>query len=126
MGRLANSYSGWSKRASRGYKNHGWNEDATRGPRSAGGAQPKTWADAEVEIVDEPDRSLGQTAPMEATDREVASATGSSSELHRLLNSRNGSLNATDRRNAEANDKAHDLNKKSVLALEAQAKICGL
>ena len=43
------------------------------------------------------------------------------SELHRL-NSRKGSLNATYRRNAEANDKAYDLNQKSVPALDALAK----
>ena len=57
----ANSFSGWRKRASV-YKNHGWNEDATRGSPSAGGAQPETWADAEVEIVDEQNRSQGQTS----------------------------------------------------------------
>ena len=74
---------------------------------------------------------------LEATDRKAAGATGSSSggaatdkeaakrrlsELHRLLNSRKESLNATCRRHAEANDKAHDLNQKSVLALDAMAK----
>ena len=67
---LANSYSGWSKRASRGYCNHGWNEDATRGSPSAGEAQPETWADAEVEIAGEQSRSQGQTPTTEATDRE--------------------------------------------------------
>ena len=44
------------------------------------------------------------------------------SELHRLLNSRKGSLNATYRRNAKANDKAYELDQKSVLALDALAK----
>ena len=44
------------------------------------------------------------------------------SELHRPLNSRKASLNATHRRNAEANDKAYDLYQKSVLALDALAK----
>ena len=75
-----NSYSGWSKRASRGCKNHGWNEDASRGLPSTGGAQPETWADAEVEIVDEQDRGQGQAATTEATDRKAAGATGSSTE----------------------------------------------
>ena len=44
------------------------------------------------------------------------------SELHRPLNSRKASLDATYRRNAEANDKAYDLYQKSVLALDALAK----
>ena len=111
---------GWApptnKRASRGYCNHGWNEDASRRSPSARGAQPETWADAEVEIVDEHDRCQGQAATTEATDRKAADATGSStgddatdkeavkrqlSELHRLLNSRKGSLDATYRKNAE-------------------------
>ena len=132
-----NTSSGWSKRASRGYYNHGWNEDASRGSPSASGAQPETWADVEVEIVDEQDRSQGRAATTEATDRKAADATGSStggaatdkeavkrrlSELHRLLNSRKVSFNATYRKNAEANDKACDLNQKSVHALDALAK----
>ena len=131
-----NTYSGWSKRASRGYYNHGWNEDASRGSPSARGA-PETWADAEVEIVDEQDRNQVRAATTEATDRKAADATGSSagdaatdeeavkrrlSELHRLLNSRKESLNATYRKNAEANDKAYDLNQKSVQTLDALAK----
>ena len=97
----ANSYSGWSKRASRVYSYHGWNEDLPR----PGDAQPETWADVEVEIVDEQNRSQGQTSTTEATDRKAAGVTGSSSddaatdkeaakrrlsELHRLLNSRKG------------------------------------
>ena len=44
------------------------------------------------------------------------------SELHQLLNSRKESLNATYRRNAEANDKACDHNQRSVLALDGLAK----
>ena len=39
-----------------------------------------------------------------------------------MLNSRKGSLNTTYMRNAEANDKAYDLNQKSVLALDALEK----
>ena len=82
-------------------------------------------------------RNQGRAATTEATDRNVASATGSStrdaatdkeaakrrlSELHRLLNSRKGCLNAKYRKNAEANDEAYDLNQKSVQALDALAK----
>ena len=118
--------------------NHGWNEDANlEGHPRLVERRPETWADAEAEIVGEQSRSHDQTTTTEATDRKAAGATGSStgdaatdkeaekrrlSELHRLLNSRKGSLNATYRRNAEANDKAYDLNQKSVLALDAMAK----
>ena len=87
--------------------------------------------------MDEQDRSQCRAATTEATDRKAADATGSStgdaatdreavkrrlSELHGLLNSRNGSLNATYRKNVEANDKAYDLNQTSVQALDVLAK----
>ena len=41
-------------------------------------------------------------------------------ELHRLLNSRKGSLHATNKKNTDTNDKACDLNEKSQ-ALDALA-----
>ena len=87
--------------------------------------------------MDEQDKSQSQAATTGATDRKAADATGSSTgdvavgkeavkrrlrELHQLLNSRKGSLNATLRKKAEANDKAYDLNQKSVQALDALAK----
>ena len=128
--------------ASRSFQCHEWDEDASRGSPSARGVQPETWADAEVKIVDERDIGQGKAATTDATDRMAADATGSSTgdaateeeavkrrlgELYRLLNSRNGSLNATYRKNAEANDMAHDLSQKSIQALDALAKgICGL
>ena len=40
-------------------------------------------------------------------------------ELHRVLNSRKGSLSATYKKNVEANDKAYDLNQKTLQALDA-------
>ena len=43
-------------------------------------------------------------------------------ELHRLLNSRKGSLHATYSKNTEANDEACDLNQKSIQALDALAQ----
>ena len=43
-------------------------------------------------------------------------------ELHRLLNSRKGSLNATYKTNAEANYRAYDLNQKTMRALDALAE----
>ena len=54
-----NAYSGCSKRATRGYKSHEWDEDASRGSIQTRGAQPETWADAEVEIMGESDRKPG-------------------------------------------------------------------
>ena len=39
-------------------------------------------------------------------------------ELHRLLNNRKGSLNATYNKNAEANDRAYDMNLKTIQALD--------
>ena len=86
--------------------------------------------------MDERDRSQGKAATTDATDKKAADATGSSGgdaatekeavkrrlgELHRLPNSRKGSLNATCRKHAEANYKACDLNQKSIQALDALA-----
>ena len=62
--------------------------------------------------------ATGSSTGDAATDKEAAKRR--LSELHRLLNSRKGSLNATYRKNAE--DKAYDLNQKSVQALDALAK----
>ena len=46
-------------------------------PPSARGAQPETWANAVVEIVDERDRRQDKAATNDATDRKAADATGS-------------------------------------------------
>ena len=82
-------------------------------------------------------KNQGRTATSDATGSKAANATGNSTgdaatekeatmrrmgELHRLLNSRKGSLHATYRTNTEANDKAYDLNQKSMQALDALAK----
>ena len=95
-----------------------------------GGFSQKTWTVAEVEIFNEQDRSQVRAATTEATDRMAAGDAATDkeavkrrlSELHRLPNSRKGRLNATYRKNAEANDKACDLNQKSVQVLDALAK----
>ena len=82
---------------------HEWDEDASRGSTQTSGVQPKTWADAEVEIMDERDKNQGRAATNDATGSKAANATGNSAgdaatekeatmrrlgELHRLLNSR--------------------------------------
>ena len=43
-------------------------------------------------------------------------------ELHRLLNNRKGSLSATDKKTAEANDKAHHMNQKTIQAVDTLAE----
>ena len=43
-------------------------------------------------------------------------------ELHRLLNNRKGSPSVTYKKNAEANNRAHDMNQKSVQALDTLAE----
>ena len=97
---------------------------------------PETWADAEVEIVDECDKNHGKAATNDAVGSRTASTTGNSAgdaatekdatmrrlgELHRLFNSRKGSLNATYKKITDANDKAYDPNQKSFQALDALA-----
>ena len=138
------TYSGWSKRATRGYqtncdrddRRHEWDESTSRGSTQAKGVPPETWAAAEVEIVDERDMNQGMAASNNAAGSGTATTTldfvGDDAtqkdaimrrlrELHRLLNSRKGSLSATHKKNAEANDKAYDLNQKTIQALDALA-----
>ena len=80
--------------------------------------QPETWA--EVEIVDERDKNQGKVPTNDAVGSETALRLG---ELHRLLNSRKGSFNATYKKNTDANDKTCDLNQqKSIQALDALEK----
>ena len=43
-------------------------------------------------------------------------------ELRRLLNNRKGSLSATYKKTAEANDRAYDMNQRTIRALEALAE----
>ena len=117
-----NTYSGWSKRAPRGYFVHEWAESASKISTQTTGVQPETWADAEVEIVDERDKNqrkaVRQQTPL-GTLREMLLQRGVPrlGEFH-LLNSRKRSINATYKKNTHANDKAHDLNQKSIQALD--------
>ena len=138
------TYSGWSKRATFGYqlnydrddRRHEWDDHASRGSGQARGAPPETSAAADVEIVDERDKSQGMASannaagsgadtatlvPVGDAATEKDAITRRRGELHRLLNSRKGSLSATYKKNAEANDKAYDLNQKTLQALDAVA-----
>ena len=95
-----------------------------------------TSAAADVEIVDERDKNQGMASANDAVGSKTANTTGNSAgdaatekdaiktrlgKLHCLLNSRIGSLSATYKKNAEANDKAYDLNQKTIQALDALA-----
>ena len=125
-----------SKRATRGHHGHEWDVDASRGSTQTWWVQPETWADAEVEVVDERDKNKGRAATNDAVSSKTAIATGNSAGdaatekegdaaiggLHRLQNSRNGSLNANYMENTDANDKACDLNPKFIQASDALAK----
>ena len=96
------------------------------------GVHTETWADAEVEIVDERDknqdsaRAVGQQTPPGTLEEMLLQRRrprcGDWENSIDWLNSRKGSLNATYRKNTDANDKANDLNQKSVQALDALAK----
>ena len=139
-----NTYSGWSKRATRGYqsdydyddRSREWEESTPSGSTKTREVEPETWAAAEVEIVDERDKNQGKTGTNNAAGSATANTTLDSAgdtatekdafrrrleELHRLLNSRKGSLSATFKKNAEANDRAYDLDQKTIQALDALA-----
>ena len=111
------TFYGWSKRATPGYYCHEWGESIPRGPDKTKGVQPETGTDAEVAIVDDRDKNQRKVATNDAVGSTTANTTAEKDarmrrlgELHRLLNSRKGSLNATYKKNTKANDKAHDLN----------------
>ena len=91
----------------RGYHSHEWDEDVSRGLTQSRGVQPETWADAEVEIVDERDKNQGR--PL----RTMPWAVRQQTPLGTLWGVQ---------KNAEANDRAHDLNQNSLQALDALAK----
>ena len=95
---------------------------------------------AEVEVVESRDRNhgcavsenaVGVTQSSTACDSTLALATEKEAmrsilgELHRLLNNRKGSLNATYNKNAEANNRAYDMNLKTMQALDTLAEEYG-
>ena len=86
---------------------------------------------AEVEAVENRDKNNGRAAAHSATctaDSPAAAATEKEAlrsrlgELHRLLNHRKGSLRATYKKNAEANDRAYDMNQKTMQASDAPSE----
>ena len=124
-----NTSSGW-KRATRGYYSHEWDEDASRGSTQTREVQREAWADAG-------DKNQERTPTNDAVSSKTANAAGNSAgdaatekdatmrrlgKLHLLLSNREGSFSAMYKKNADANDKAYDLNQKSIQALDALAK----
>ena len=102
---------------------------AERSPRPGPTRRMRSWV-SRTEVRVRPPRLKPMTGKqqrprvksqrMQPTDKEAAKRR--LSELHRLLNNCKGSMNARNRQKAEANDKAYDLNQKSVLALDDLAK----
>ena len=89
---------------------------------------------AEVVAVENRDKNDGRAAADSATytapahsawDSPAATATDKEAtrsrleELHRLLNNRKGSLSAPQKKNEEANDRAYDMNQRTIQALDA-------
>ena len=134
------THSGWSKRATRGYqtnydrddRRHEWDGHVSRGSNQARWA-----AAADIEIVDERDsnpriahaNNAAGSGPDTATLVFVGDAATEKDaiprrlgEHHRRVNNRNKSLNGSCRKNTDANEKAYDLNQKSIQALDALAK----
>ena len=126
-----NSYSGWSKRATRGYHSDydrsrqcedSKPSDSTKDNEGA----TKVVTEAEVEVVESLDRNQGCAVTDTAVDHTQASTACDSTlalatekdavrsrlvELHRLLNNRKkSSLSATCEKNADANNRAYDMN----------------
>ena len=102
-----------------------------RGPTKDNEAATEVATVAEVEVVDSRDRNHGRAVTDNAVGVMQASTICDSTmtlatekdavrsrlgERHRLLNNRKGSLRATYHENAEANDRACDINQKTIQA----------
>ena len=126
-----NSYSGRSKRATRGHsdsddRSRQWEDSKPGGSTRDNEEVIEVATVAEVE-VENCDRYHGRvaadsasTAPARTTwDSETSMATEKEAvrsrlELHHLLSNLKGSLSATCKKNAEANDRANDMNQKTI------------
>ena len=113
-------FSQWSKSATRGYKSHEWDEDVSRGSTQTRGYNPRPGPMRKSRLWMNVTRTRAgplRTMPW-AVRRQTPPGTlretllqrrmprcGDWGELHRLLNSRKGSLNATHKKNTDANDK---------------------
>ena len=134
-----NSYSGWSKRATRGYQSayDGAVNSKPRNSTKDNEADAGTLAVADVEVVDDGDQNQGRAVADNVASSAAAHTTCDSAgatatdmdatrsrlgELHRLLNDRKGSFRATYKKNAEANDRAYDMNQKTIQVLDALAE----
>ena len=132
--------------ATRGYhsdyddQSRHWEDSKPSVPTKDNEGATEVASEAEVEVVENRDRNHGRAATGNARSATPASTTWDSTmalatekdaarsrlgELHRLLNNRKGSLSANYRKNAEANDRAYDMNQKTLQALDILAKEYG-
>ena len=88
----------------------------------------------EVEFVENRDRdSAASTTPAPPTcdsittlRTEKEAVQSRLGELHRLLNNPKGSFSTTNKKNVEVNDRAYDMNQKTIQALDTLAEECGV
>ena len=136
-----NSYSGWSKRGTRGYqcdyenRSRQWEDYKASGLTKDIEGVPEAVVVAEVEAEDNRDKHLGRATADSVTHTAPAHSASSAAaatekeairtrlgKLHRLLNNRKGSVNATYKKNAEANDRAFVMNQRTIQPLGAVAE----
>ena len=136
-----NSYSGWSKRGTRGYqcdyenRSRQWEDYKASGLTKDIEGVPEAVVVAEVEAEDNRDKHLGRatadsvahTAPAHSASSAAAATEKEAlrtrlEKLKRLLNNRKGSVNATYKKNAEANDRAFVMNQRTIQPLGAVAE----
>ena len=138
-----NSYSGWSKRATRGYqsdyddRSRQWEDNKPGGSTKDKEGVIEVTTVAEVEVAENNDKCYGRVATDNAASTAPADTTWDSAtamttekeavrtrlgELDRLLNYRKGTLGATYKMNSEANDRAYDMNQKTMQALDTLAE----
>ena len=110
-------------------QSHQWEDHKASGPAKENEGVPEAVVVADVEVEDNRDKHLGRTTADGVTHTASAHSASSAAaatekeatrtrlgELHRLLKNRKGSLSATYKKNAEANDRANDMNKRTIQA----------
>ena len=120
---------GWAPPAKQHTKNScsGWSERATRGYQCERTTRPKVWRKKTRESPWRWPRSRLWRIATRTIDEPLRTAQlALLGELHRLLNNRKGSLSATYKKNAAANDRAYDMIQKTIQASDALAEGCGV
>ena len=130
-------------RATRGYqsdyedRSRQWEDHKASGPAKENEEVSEAVAVAEVEALENREKNHGRAAADSTTYtrphtppgilqrqrlRRKEAIRSRLGELRRLLNNRKGSLSATYKKTAEANDRAYDMNQRTIRALEALAE----